>query len=233
MIENLYNTGVTRSNTFKIGDGTNGNKTIEATTAATNKPALRWNQSSGKWQFSNDGTTWSDVGTGSLPPFSFNLSPNSFSLPTNDPAEVTTELVGTPEVEEEVAWFDYAVEESLFRSFQLDDIINEDGNFVLKIRGHGKSSLSGKYIRFKFSIKAVAANEAGDGSYTEFYSDDLAVSSDPTIINSYTITKTLTELGIVGADLLFIWITRVDTAVEDNYADDWGLKNLKGDIDRG
>lgn len=54
----------TNSNTFSIGDGVAGNKDIIANNADVNKPRLRYNDTSNKWQFSNDGTTFTDFGSG-------------------------------------------------------------------------------------------------------------------------------------------------------------------------
>ena len=55
----------TPSNTYAIGDGLASNKSIIANTAATNKPALRFNNASSKWEYCNDGTTYSEMGSGS------------------------------------------------------------------------------------------------------------------------------------------------------------------------
>ena len=51
-------------NTFPVGDGTNGDKTIQAATGAANPPAIRYHAATGKWQYTDGGTTWSDFGTG-------------------------------------------------------------------------------------------------------------------------------------------------------------------------
>jgi hypothetical protein len=56
--------GTTR-NAFRIGNGGTGiNKTIEANNGDVNRPALRYNESTNKWEFSNDGTTFSEMGAG-------------------------------------------------------------------------------------------------------------------------------------------------------------------------
>lgn len=48
-----------------FGDGTGtGDKVFFANTAAVNKPNLKFNVTTSKWQFSNDGTTWTDMGSG-------------------------------------------------------------------------------------------------------------------------------------------------------------------------
>jgi hypothetical protein len=58
----------TVSNSFRIGDKTTvSNKTIEANNGDANRPAMRYNESTNKWQFSNDGTTFTDMGSGSSP----------------------------------------------------------------------------------------------------------------------------------------------------------------------
>jgi hypothetical protein len=54
----------TSQNTFAIGSGGAGNKVIQANNADVNKPSLRYDDSNNVWQFSNDGTTWQDMGTG-------------------------------------------------------------------------------------------------------------------------------------------------------------------------
>lgn len=51
-------------NTFPIGDGTNTDKTLQAATGAQNPPALRYHAATGTWQYTSDGTNWSDFGTG-------------------------------------------------------------------------------------------------------------------------------------------------------------------------
>ena len=51
-------------NTFPVGDGTESDKTIQAATGAANPPAIRYHAATGKWQYTSDGTTWSDLGTG-------------------------------------------------------------------------------------------------------------------------------------------------------------------------
>ena len=50
-------------NTFPVGDGTESDKTIQAATGAANPPAIRFQTATGKWQYTSDGTTWSDFGT--------------------------------------------------------------------------------------------------------------------------------------------------------------------------
>lgn len=50
-------------NFLKVGSGNSADKYIYANTAATDKPALRY--SSGKWQYSNDGSLFQDMGSGS------------------------------------------------------------------------------------------------------------------------------------------------------------------------
>lgn len=56
--------GIVPSNKIKIGDGQASNKEIEAHRGSSTNPKLRWNESTSKWQFSNDGTNYSDIGTG-------------------------------------------------------------------------------------------------------------------------------------------------------------------------
>ena len=50
-------------NVFPVGDGTESDKTIQAATGAANPPAIRFQTATGKWQYTSDGTTWSDFGT--------------------------------------------------------------------------------------------------------------------------------------------------------------------------
>jgi hypothetical protein len=52
------------SGNLLIGNGTVGDKTIIANNADTNKPQIRYNDTSKKWEFTNDGTTWNDFGSG-------------------------------------------------------------------------------------------------------------------------------------------------------------------------
>lgn len=50
----------TRENTFSVGDGSDGNKKIEAAVPGANKPSLRFNSTSGKWEVSHNGTDYFD-----------------------------------------------------------------------------------------------------------------------------------------------------------------------------
>lgn len=59
----------TASNTaFTVGRGQNDNVLFFADTAAANKPNLRYNVGTSKWQFSNNGVAWSDIGSGGVAP---------------------------------------------------------------------------------------------------------------------------------------------------------------------
>ena len=58
-------------NTFPVGDGTESDKTIQAATGAANPPAIRYHAATGKWQYTDGGTTWSDFGTGGAGAASF------------------------------------------------------------------------------------------------------------------------------------------------------------------
>jgi hypothetical protein len=54
----------TSSNNWYIGDGAAGDKSIVASNADANKPALKYDDTADKWQFSNDGTSFTDMGGG-------------------------------------------------------------------------------------------------------------------------------------------------------------------------
>lgn len=54
----------TTSNDFMIGDGSAGNKSITVDNGDANLPNLRYNDTSNKWEFSNDGSVWTEFGTG-------------------------------------------------------------------------------------------------------------------------------------------------------------------------
>jgi len=54
----------TSEDSFEIGDGTDTTKYIYANNGDANKPGLRYNYSTNKWEYSNDGTTWNTIGEG-------------------------------------------------------------------------------------------------------------------------------------------------------------------------
>ena len=55
----------TDANSFSVGDGTTGaDKYVYFKKAGSNNPGFRYNITTSKLQFSHDGTTWSDVGSG-------------------------------------------------------------------------------------------------------------------------------------------------------------------------
>ncbi len=49
-------------NTFPVGDGTDATILIQAYNADANKPGIRYDATSSKWQYSNDGAVWKDIG---------------------------------------------------------------------------------------------------------------------------------------------------------------------------
>jgi hypothetical protein len=51
----------TTENSFSVGDGTSSNKAIEANIPGANKPAFRFNSTSGKWEMSHDGITFGEL----------------------------------------------------------------------------------------------------------------------------------------------------------------------------
>lgn len=55
----------TSSDDFSIGDGTDTDKTISIDNGNANAPKLKYNASTNTWQYSNDGTTFNDMGGGS------------------------------------------------------------------------------------------------------------------------------------------------------------------------
>ena len=55
----------TSSDDFSIGDGTDTDKTISINNGDANSPQLKYNSSTNTWQYSNDGTMFDDMGSGS------------------------------------------------------------------------------------------------------------------------------------------------------------------------
>ena len=51
----------TTQNNLNIGDGLAGDKSITANNADATKPAIKYNDTTNKWQFANDGATWKDI----------------------------------------------------------------------------------------------------------------------------------------------------------------------------
>lgn len=58
------NTPQTISDDFAIGDGTDTDKTITAQNGDANEPKLKYDSAGSKWQFSNDGVVYTDIGAG-------------------------------------------------------------------------------------------------------------------------------------------------------------------------
>jgi len=60
--------GGTTENDFYLGDKTDGYKTIYAYNSDANVPGIRWNDDANRWELSNDGISWNEMGGGvSLP----------------------------------------------------------------------------------------------------------------------------------------------------------------------
>jgi hypothetical protein len=54
----------TSNNSWDIGDNTDNDKYLYAKNGDANKPGIKYNHTSNKWQYANDGITWSDMGSG-------------------------------------------------------------------------------------------------------------------------------------------------------------------------
>lgn len=68
------------SNKFTLGDGTASNKVFEAKRSSGTNPKFQWTEGSSKWQFSNDGVSFSDFGgTGGLNVSGTSGSPNNIT----------------------------------------------------------------------------------------------------------------------------------------------------------
>lgn len=67
------------SKTLTIGPKTNDNKTLKFNRNSSTPPSVRWNESASKLQFTNDGTNFSDLGSGS------GSGGGGYNLITNNP----------------------------------------------------------------------------------------------------------------------------------------------------
>ena len=83
----------TSLNDFKIGDGADTDKDITAQNADANKPKLRYNKTTNKWQYSNDGTTFLDIGSGggAKPDQVITRVAGSFDYPAATPAPLNSD----------------------------------------------------------------------------------------------------------------------------------------------
>ena len=63
----------TSSNVLTIGPKTNVDKKVIFNRNASNKPNIRWNETTGSLQFSNDGTNYTDIGSGTGSGGGYNL----------------------------------------------------------------------------------------------------------------------------------------------------------------
>jgi hypothetical protein len=65
-LDHTQNTDIgSSSNTFDIGNGVDTDKSIRAANGDANKPELRYSAADNKWQFSNNGVVFTDIGAGS------------------------------------------------------------------------------------------------------------------------------------------------------------------------
>jgi len=55
----------TTENSFSMGDGLDGYKYIYANISGSSDPAIRWSSGDVRWEYSNDGATYSAIGSGS------------------------------------------------------------------------------------------------------------------------------------------------------------------------
>ena len=89
----------TSGDSFQIGDGTDTTKYIYANNGDATKPGLRYNSSTNKWEFSNDGTTWIELPetsgggtpTGAYFPFAGSSAPSGYLLMYGQAVSRTTE----------------------------------------------------------------------------------------------------------------------------------------------
>lgn len=103
--EALHDHEETSHNEFSIGDGLDTDKKISVNNGDTNKPAIRYNATTNKWQYTNDGNAWLDIGSGGGSTKEISMTAHGFSVGNNIRQNGTTYVLAQADTEENAEVF--------------------------------------------------------------------------------------------------------------------------------
>lgn len=187
----------TTVNTFLVGDGVAGDKYIRVDTGATDLPGLRRLNSTGYWEYSNDGTVW----------YPFINSSNVSTKPIINVGNLLTIGEGIkvlandyPAIELNAAKTWFGVWSGTWPSTPTSDVVLKV-KFILKVTGTGTK------VRAAIKLKGIAT---GEDSSKAFDSSQFAVVtvSTATIGQVFEGSITFSASLFSSGKIITLWIGR-------------------------
>lgn len=207
----LYDTGKTLANDFQIGDGVASTKSITANNAMANKPKLRYDHATSKWQYSNDGTNFSDIGSGgSKPDWTVSLTPKSMDLPaTLSPEEITVKDIGG-RLQGEALAYDDTLEEYAFGQMPVPAGITGSLKIDITLAPFIPHATNNE-VQYRFEFAVVGPGDVASAvSWVDTFKSGVLVTSADGSVTAHSWSETLANLGIPTTGCTLYWALVID-----------------------
>ena len=188
----------TLENTFTLGDGTASDRYIQEDIGTSNYPGFRRLNSSGVWQYSNDGIAWSDFGTGTGTAWKAQIDISGLLVLVDQGAKVIAN--DYPALELDKGKTRFGIWSGSWQAAPTADV-------SLKIKFILATSGTGSYVRLALKTKAIGAGEDTAKVFddTQF----VAVAIAPTNVGpEYSGTITVSSAVFALHDVVTFYIGR-------------------------
>jgi hypothetical protein len=210
-----------------IGDGTNTTKTLYWNNGDGNLSGIRYNHSTDKNQYSNDGTTWSDMGSGGAGGVTIDdlqFPAGSRYYPNSDLAEedtISTVSAGKVKVHR----YDDTTPQHTCFSFTLPRNFNTSAIVYFIDEGYAVTA-DGNEVQFELSYTATAPGESWNVTPSSVTSTDQTTSATQDVIDRFIWSASPASLDWEPGD--FVRATHSRIAINDGskLVGDWADVNF-------
>ena len=216
---------------FSIGDGTTGaNKKIIANNGDANSPELRYNEGTNKWQFSNNGVDWTDIGSGGgATTMIIDIPAGAFDYPASNPAPLDTDTGTNGTIKRHL--FDDTTEEFVIAQIKLPSDLDTAATVYFEAYGYAVTA-DGNEIQLRFSYSARDVGESWDVAFTTKDSGDYVTDAQQDELDEVKWNETVSNLGWAADDFVRIKLSRIAIADGTKLTGDWGLTHFRVIIPR-
>jgi len=168
-------------------------------------------------------TKWEVLASGISGLKDISFPAGSWNYETANPAPLDTDVGSNGQMARQL--FDDTTEEFIVQQFVLPSVVDA-GTVTFEAYGYSVAAATGKNIELKFYHSPKQQSESWDAAYSSKESGDLATNSTQDVLNKFTWTETIANLGWVANDQVRIKLSRIAPSV-NNLSGDWGLTHFR------
>lgn len=225
ILRNLFGT---LKNTFRMGDGLDTHKVIEADNGDAHLPAMRYNYITSKWQFSNNGEDWSDIGSGGSTVYDYVFIPIEWpedGISAPDAAETITHTNGKVRVRK---FAGNSSQDVLIPWRVPDDMVVADGLYfqvlcvVTEAIGPSTEGVS-------FKLSGYCSGDGDDITGTfgdEVESKKTGMTYAQYVTFDTVLSDKVTVTDLAGGDLVMLKLYRDHDDADDTYVQKLGVYGI-------